>query len=622
MPESHLTDVLVLVAVLGIGAQWVAWRLHWPAIVVLCAFGLLAGPVTGYLVPSRDLGELVHPVVQLCVAVILFEGGLSLRWHEFREARSGVRRLLFPALPLNWLLGSLAAHYIGGLSWPVALVFGAIIVVTGPTVIMPLLRHAALRRRPASYLKWEGIIDDPLGAMLAVLVFQFFVTLQAPSPTLEVVLRLAGGVAVGIGAGYLAARLLVGLFLRGEVAEFLKPPVMLVSVLVVYALANAVQAEAGLLAATVMGMVLGNSGLADIQEVRRFKEYLAVLLVSTVFILLSADVDAAMLAALDWRAAALLAAVIFLVRPVAILLATLGTNMTLAERVLVAWIAPRGIVAAAVGGLFAPEMVAAGYPEARALTPLVFSLVLATVILHGFSIRALARRLGLASGARHGLMIVGASPWSAALAERLRELGVYVIVCDSSWHRLRPVRKARIPYFHGEVLSETAEESLDLADIGYLLAATDNDAYNALVCSQYTRELGREYVFQLPTDAEDHPHGIQRPLTGRPLYGREARYEALEARHYRGWRFELTRLSRDYRANAYFAELGEQTMPMIAVRRDGGLRLREAGRPLMPEKGDTVLAYMSASSLRQRGVAGGGEDSRYPKARDRDVPSA
>ncbi|MCS4503191.1 K(+)/H(+) antiporter NhaP2 [wastewater metagenome] len=605
MPESHLTDVLVVIAVLGVGAQWLAWRLQWPAIVVLCIFGVVAGPVTGWLVPSRDLGELVHPVIRLCVAVILFEGGLSLRWHEFREARSGVRRLLFPALPLNWLLGSLAAHYIGGLPWPVALVFGAIIVVTGPTVIMPLLRHAALRRRPASYLKWEGIINDPLGAMLAVLVFQFFVTVQAPSATLEIVWRLIGGALVGAGGGYLAARGMVALFLRGQVAEFLKPPVLLVSVLVVYAGANAVQAEAGLLAATVMGMVLGNSGLADIQEVRRFKEYLAVLLVSTVFILLSADVDTAMLAMIDGRAVALLLAVVFVVRPVAIWLATQGTPMTRGERALVAWIAPRGIVAAAVAGVFAPEMAAAGYPEARALTPLVFLLVLVTVVLHGFSIRTVALRLGLASRDRHGLMIVGASPWSVALAIRLRELGVYVIICDQSWHRLRAVRLASIPYFYGEVLSETAEQSLDLADIGYLVAATDNDAYNALVCSRYTRDLGREHVFQLPTDAEDHPRQIQRPLTGRPLYGREARYEVLQQRYYQGWRLQRTRITRNYRAGEYFAGLGDDTMPMIAVRADGGLRLREAGRALAPERGDVVLAFMSPRAQQARRPARG-----------------
>ncbi len=600
MIEAHLTNMLVLVAALGIGAQWLAWRLGIPAIVVLCLAGLTVGPATGVFVPHKALGDLVHPVIQLCVAVILFEGGLSLRWHEFKEARTSVQRLFIPALPLNWLLGSLAAHYIGGISWPVSLVFGAIIVITGPTVIMPLLRHAGLRRRSASFLKWEGIINDPLGALLAVIVFQFFVELQTDTPVTQLALGLLLGIVGGAAIGWLVARLMVRAFIAGQVAEFLKPPVMLISVLVAYAAGNAVQQEAGLLATTVMGMVIGNSGLADIQEVRRFKEYLAVLLVSTVFILLAADVDPAILARLDWRAAALIAAVVFLVRPAAILLATLGTPMRWQERLFVAWIAPRGIVAAAVAGVFAPEMVAAGYPEAAKLTPLVFVLILTTVFLHGFSIRRIAMWLGLASRDRHGLMIVGASPWGVELARVLRDQGVYVIVCDQSWHRLRAVRMAGIPYFYGEILSETAEQNLDLADIGYMVAATDNDAYNALVCSRFIRELGREHVYQLPTDTEDQPKRIQRPLTGQPIYGREARYEVLLERYYRGWRFHRTRLTSTFRRRDYLADISTETMPMFVVRQDGGLRFRIAGQRLVAYTGDTIVAYMSPRAQEQR----------------------
>lgn len=614
--ELSLTNILILVATLGIGGQWLAWRLGIPAIVVLCLAGVAVGPATGIFVPHKQLGDLFHPVIQLCVAVILFEGGLSLRWHEFREARTSVQRLFIPALPLNWMLGSVAAHYIGGLSWPVALVFGAIIVVTGPTVIMPLLRHAGLRRRPASFLKWEGIINDPLGALLAVIVFQFFVALQAETPLSEVTIGLFLGVTGGALAGWLVARVMVRAFIAGAVAEFLKPPVMLMSVFVAYAAGNAMQQEAGLLATTVMGMVVGNSGLADIQEVRRFKEYLAVLLVSTVFILLAADVEREILNQLDWHAIALIAAVILVVRPLAIFLATIGTPMRWQERLFVAWIAPRGIVAAAVAGVFAPEMAEVGYSDARQLTPLVFGLILTTVVVHGFTIRGVAMWLGLASRDRHGLMIVGASPWSVELARVLRDQGVYVIVCDQSWHRLRPVRMAGVPYFHGEVLSETAEQNLDLADIGYLVAATDNDAYNALVCSRFIRDLGREHVFQLPTDSEDQPKRIQRPLTGRPIYGREARYEVLLERYYRGWRFGRTRLTSTFRRRDYMADIGAETMPMFVVRADGSLRFRVAGERLVAEAGDSIVAYMSPQALEaRRPQEAGAETEARPRGR-------
>lgn len=609
MDESYLTLVIAAIAVLGIGAQWLAWWLQLPAIVLLCVFGILAGPVTGLVVPGRDLEGLVHPIVRLCVAVILFEGGLSLRWHEFREAAVGVRRLLFPALPLNWLLGSLAAHYVGGLSWSVALVFGAIIVVTGPTVIMPLLRQVGLRRRPASYLKWEGIINDPVGALLAVLVFQFFVSIGTGNAWTEVVAGLLLGTVVAGLLGYAGARWVAQALIRGWIPEFLKPAVLIMVVIVVYEVANAVQAEAGLLAATVMGVVLGNRGLADIHEIRRFKEYLAVLLVSTVFILLTADLDPAALARLDWRLFALLGAIIFVIRPVAVLLSTIGSPMTWQERALVAWIAPRGIVAAAVAGVFGHEMVIAGYEEAGVLVPLTFALILSTVVLHGFSLRTLALRLGLASQERRGLMIVGASPWSIELAQTLKELGVYVLVCDASWHRLREARLAGLPHYFGEVLSEEAEEQLDLADIGYLLAATDNDAYNALVCSHFVRSLGREYVFQLPKDTEDNPRQIQRTITGRTLYGAEARYETLVEHHYRGWRFQKTRITASFPARRYFQQLGLETMPLLAVKADGALSLRPSGRDLNPAPGDLVVAYMSpaAQAMRKKDAGKAGE---------------
>ncbi|KAB7627461.1 cation:proton antiporter [Alkalilimnicola sp. S0819] len=603
--NSHLTTALILVAVLGISAQWLAWRLRWPAIVLLCVFGLLAGPVFGWMVPARDLGELTQPVVQMCVAIILFEGGLSLRWHEFRVASSGVRRLLFPALPFNWLLGSLAAHYIGGLSWPVALVFGAIIVVTGPTVIIPLLRSAGLRRRPASYLKWEGIINDPIGAMLAVLVFQYFHSVgSGPGFGVSVFGGLALGLGVGVALGWLGAQLIALAFIRHWVPEYLKPLVLLMAVLLSFLLSNQVQHEAGLVAVTVFGIVLANRGLADIEEVRRFKEYLTVLLVSAVFILLTANITPETLRLLDWRAAALLAAVLFLVRPAAVLLATVRSDMTWRERLLVAWIAPRGIVAAAVAGVFGPEMVAAGYAQAELLMPLIFALVLLTVIVHGFSLDKLARVLDLASSERRGVLIVGATPWSVEFASTLQKLDVSVMVADPSWSRLRGARLGGLRYYYGEILSEDAEERLDLSDIGYLLALTDNDAYNALVCSRFINTFGRENVFQLPTSVEEQPREMRRTLKGRVLYGRDARYEELLRLHYQGWRFQKTRLTEDYPAESYFTEMDDNAMP-LALLRAGRVQFQQAEYPLKPQPGDVMLAFVSPKIQRERrGLAG------------------
>lgn len=592
MEESSIGQVIVLIGALGIGAQWLAWRLQWPAIVLLCLFGVLAGPVAGWVVPSRDLGEIVEPVIRLCVAVILFEGGLTLRWHELREAKGGVRRLLFPALPLSWLLGTLAAHYIGGLEWAVALVFGAIIVVTGPTVILPLLRQAGLRRRPASYLKWEGIINDPIGALLAVLVFQYF-AFAGTGGELQLLARLALGtvVAAALGAG---AALLLGQFLaRGWVPEYLKPPVLLILVFLVYVAANMVHPESGLLATTAMGVVLANIRLSDIEELRRFKEYLTVMLVSVVFILITADLKPEVLGHLNWRALALILAVLVLVRPLAIGLATLGSDMRWQERVLVGWIAPRGIVAAAVAGVFGPGLVAAGYADADMLVPLVFSLITATVVLHGFSLGWLARRLDLAAAERRGLLIVGATPWSIELARTLQSLDVSVLIVDSNWQQLREARLGGMPYFYGEILSERTEAQLELSEIGYLLAATDNDAYNTLVCSRFIAVFGREHVFQLQPGQDDASKRLSNTLGGHALAGKEAQYGQLLQRYYQGWRFQKTPITEGYSAEDYFSQLGDDAMPLLLLRASRALVLRRGDGALKPEPGDTMIAFVS-----------------------------
>lgn len=606
--HDNLTLVLVLVVVLGIGAQWLAWRLHQPTIVLLLITGLLAGPVFGWLHPSRDFGALLHPIIRLGVAVILFEGGLNLHLHELREAATGVKRLVSFGVVLGWALGSLAAHLIGALSWPVSLVFGAITVVTGPTVIMPLLRHARLNRRPASYLKWEGIINDPLGALLAVVVFQYFISSgeQAPFPAVVagLALALAAAAALGVGSGLLLATALG----RGYVPEFLKGPVLLAAVLLIYLVANQIQAEAGLLAATVFGVTLGNRRLASIGEIRRHKEYMTVLLVSAVFVVLTADLDPAVLGHLEWRSGLLIAALVFAVRPAVVLLATWRAGMSWQERALVAWIAPRGIVAAAVAAVFAPEMVAHGYADAAVLVPLVFGLILVTVVLHGLSIRRLALWLGLASVQRNGVLIVGASPWGVELARVLQGLKVPVLMADQSWDRLKPARLSGVRVSFGELLSESAEESLELNDIGCLLAATYNDAYNALVCTRFVPELGRSRVFQLRLHGgdEDDPRALPPTLRGQIVFEEGATYEELMRRHYQGWRFQKTRLTETYDYDALRRDCPGGALIMLVVREDGAVVFESARAPLKPRAGETVVCYLPEAERSSSSPTGAG----------------
>jgi NhaP-type Na+/H+ or K+/H+ antiporter len=593
----HLTEILALLIVVGIGAQWLGWRLQIPAIVLLSLCGLLIGPVLGILRPSEALGDVYQPLVKLAVAAILFEGGLSLRFSELKQATAGVNRLITISVVLVLALSAAAAHGIAGLAWPVALIFGAITIVTGPTVILPLLRQARLKRRPASYLKWEGIVNDPVGAVLVVVIFDYFVGADAGVLD-DTLLHLASGVGSALVLGGLGGWLLGRAFLGGQVPEYLKGPVALAAALGVYALSNLVLEEAGLIAATLMGVVLGNMNLPSIGELRRFKEYIAVLLVSGVFLLLTADLDPRIMLALDWRSGALIAAVILLVRPLAVWISTIGAGMSWQERTLVGWIAPRGVVAAAVAGVFGPALAERGFAGAELLLPLVFALILTTVVLHGFSLGWLSHRLDLSAQRRGGLLISGGTAWSSGLAAALHKQEVPVMVADNAWHRLRRARAAGVPVYFGELLSEHTENALELGAYASLLAAGNNDAYNALVCAHFAPELGRQQVFQLAPYEVAEQRRLSSGARGRIAISEEIQYEDLQQHWYQGWGFHTSKLTEAFGVEDLRHALPTQAIPILVIDARANVRLIEAGRPLKAEAGDRVL-WFGAKQRRQ-----------------------
>ena len=594
--DHHLEFAIALVVALGLAVHWLAWRLRLPAIVLLTAAGLAVGPGLGLVDPGRDFAELLQPLIGLSVGIILFEGGFSLQLHELRHTAQGILRLITIGVVLSWLLGIAAAHWIADLSWPVSVVLGAILVITGPTVIGPLLRHARLQSRPASFLKWEGIINDPVGALLAILCFEYLVYAGPGSAVWEVVgglaLAVAAALALGGGGGYLLSR---G-YDRGTVPEFLKAPVLIGGVVLVYTVANQFQSEAGLLATTAMGVVMGNMGLASGLELRRFKEHIVVLLITVLFVVLAADLDPDLLARLDWQAAAFILAMLVVVRPLATLLATMRTYMTWRERLLVAGVAPRGVVTAAMAGVLAPGLVEAGYPDARLLLPLVFGVIVVTVVVHGFTIQPMARALDLVASRRDGVLIVGANGWSIELAKLLTDMDIPVTLTDSSWHRLRSARNAGVQVQAGQILSELGQQRLNLAGIGYLLAATDNDAYNALVCTRFAPELGRDRVFQLPTEAteaaeEGGAKNISQTLRGRLAFSEEATYERMMQRHYLGWHFQRAELSEEFTFEDFARHCPTQAEHLLLVHENGEVVFHSPEHPLEPQSGDTLVCY-------------------------------
>lgn len=591
--QLELAGAVALVLVLGVAAQWLAWRSKLPAIILLSAVGLVAGPVLHVLRPSVQFGHALETIISLSVAVVLFDGGLNLRFHELRHAAAGVRRLVYLCVPISFVLYGLATHYIGGLSWPVAAVFGAIIVVTGPTVILPLLRQTKLTRRVASYLKWEAIINDPIGALLAVLVFQYFIYSASGRFSGQVAWNLAIAIAAGGMCGGGVAYLVSLAFRRHFVPEYLKLPITLALVIGVFVGVNAVQDEAGLLAVTVMGIVMGNMHLPSIEEMRRFKESITILLVSIIFILLTANLDPRILSHLRWDGALLILAIMLMARPLAVWVATFGAGMLGRERLLLAWIAPRGVVAVATIGVLAPRLQAAGYKDADLLVPLMFALVLVTVLVHGLTLDRIARAFGLAAAVSNRLLIVGASPWTTEFARAFMESGANALVVDNSWHRLSGPRLAGIPVYYGEILSESAEATLELHDVGILLAATSNDAYNALVCTAFAPSMGRGQAFQLPMYAAEagDPKGVTRGMRGRIAFGEAALYEDLWRRLNQGWTFQKTHLTETYTLEKYLTDCPEGTLQLLRIKSGGDLELHAQSAPFTPVAGDIVISF-------------------------------
>ena len=607
-----------LILVLGVGAQWLAWRLRLPSILLLLLFGFLAGPVAWYasdrwlgrpvyLDPDAVFGDLLLPLVSLSVALILFEGGLSLTLREVARVGGVVRNLVSLGALVTWVTAGAAAHWIVGLDLRLAVLFGAILTVTGPTVIGPLLRHVRPAGPVGPVLKWEGIVIDPIGAMLAVLVFEAISTgrLQhAPQPMLVGALKTS---VIGCVIGFVAAYLLLVVLRRFWVPDHLQSPVSLMFVVATFETSNLLQAESGLFTVVVMGIVLANQTRTPVRHIVEFKEALSVLLVSSLFIVLAARMELWFFRFLSGRVALFLAVLIFVVRPLAVLASTLQSGLNWRERVFLMWMAPRGIVAAAVASVFALRLGQAGQKDAELLVPLTFTVIVVTVIVYAGTASWAARRLGLSKPAAHGFLLVGANPAARRVAEALQRVGCPVLLADTNRDNVAAARLAGLPAVAANVLSPEVTEQLHLSGIGRLLAMTPSSEVNALAALHFAKLFGRSAVFQLdPGDRQDSPHkrgGIDRDLCGRLLFGEKVSYRHLAERLARGATVKATRLSGEFDFAAFRARHGNRFLPLFVVDDSGGAAVFAADAAPAPRAGQTLISLIDP---------GGPEDAAEP----------
>ncbi len=580
---------IALVGALGVGSQWLAWRLRMPAIVLMLLAGVLVGPVFGIFDPARDIGVLMAPIISIAVAIILFEGGLTLNFHSLQDAAKGVKRLVFVGAPLGWLTSALALRYGAGLSWESATVFGGIMIVTGPTVIAPLLRTARLSKRPAALLQWEAIINDPIGALAAVLAFSVVLVLNTATTFGAAMVELLIGVVVATALGGAAGWGLAWAFKRGQVPEYMKVPVLFALLVAVFAVSDMVLHESGLLAVTIMGIVIANANLPSYEELRRFKEHATVLLVSGVFILLAAGLNVDALWGLNWRALLFVALVIFVARPLTVLVSLLGSGVPWREQLFVAFTGPRGVVLIAVAGLFGDRLLNLGFADAALIAPLAFVLVSSTVVLHGFTLKPFARWLGLTGADTPGVVIIGGANWTTAFAETLQKAEIPVLMTDPNFGHLRAARAAGISTFSGDILSEAAEQRVELVSYATIVAATDNDAYNTLVATDLAPEFGRENVFQVMREkGSSARHQLPRTLGGR-WFGPEKTHGELEQLIRDGWSFRITRLTEEFSLEDWRSERPDAHL-IARIAPDGTIKLIRKDEEVNPKPDVRLIA--------------------------------
>jgi NhaP-type Na+/H+ or K+/H+ antiporter len=576
----------------GIACQWIAWRIRIPAILPLLAVGLLAGPIfLNILHPQDQLGSLYFPFVSLSVAVILFEGALTLNFDEVRNVARVVQRLLVVGALVTWFGGAIAAYYILSLPWDLSLLFGALIIVTGPTVIAPLLRNVRPSAGIASVLRWEGILIDPIGALMAVLVFDYI--LSDTGASLEhAAIGFARIVIIGSALGFGSGYLIYASLRRYLIPDYLRDVSVLALVAVTFAISNAFAAESGLLAVTVMGIVLANTDLIQVREIWSFKERMSVLLISTLFILLAANITPDLLALLDWRSVVVLAVVMLVLRPIGVQLSAVGSGLSRNERTFLSWIAPRGIVAAAVSSLFAFELVRFGYTEAAILSPLTFLIIVGTVLIQGSTANFFARRLGVSEADPQGFLLMGGFRIAQEIGLVLQDEGFAVRLVDTNYENISMARMRGLNAYHGNILSEYTEERLDLSGIGRLLALTRNDEANALACRHMTEEFGSSEVYQLyPRPASRQNDRLSRFQSGRLLFGADTSYDMLVKLLSDGAQVKRTALTEQFTYEDFRELYSDNHLVLLAIQ-GRTVNIATVDAQLEPQPGWTLISLI------------------------------
>ncbi len=622
---------LALVPTLGVTAQWLAWRTRLPGILLLLLFGVVLGlwvqpdqylaQVTGGELSSS--AKILFPLVSLSVAVIMFEGGLSLKLGELREAGGAAFRLVTVGALVTWVLTTVAAHYILGFHWRISLLLGAILIVTGPTVIGPLLRQVRPSRRVASTLKWEGIVIDPVGAILAVLVFEEVLSHSSNLSLQSAVWTLSETVLVGVVLGVGGGFLLTQAFRRFLIPDNLHGVAALACTLLLFAISNWAAHESGLITVTVLGIWLTNQKHFDVEHIIELKENLRTLLIGCLFIVLGSRVNLADVWNLGWPGLLFLVALILVIRPVSAFLSLAGSPLNWREKAFVAGLAPRGIVAAAVSSVFALKLEQgsglADISGADQLATITFLVIVGSVAVYGLAATPLAKALGLADDSAHGMIIAGADAWVRDFAGELHSLGIPVLLVDTNYNKISQARMSGLRGVCANVLNEHAREDLPLGGIGCLLAMTPNDEVNSLAVRMFRTQFDRKGLYQMTFKSmgDSSNRGMTRNLLGRELFRSGMTFTKFRDLHDAGAKFKATKLSDAFSYKDFLERYGDDPVLMCVLQDDRSLKINTVSDPLVPAAGQTIISLVSSVPLPRVGE----ETARQPTSATREIDS-
>lgn len=556
-----MTETIIIalggIAILSLLCQWLAWQSRLPAILFLLIAGILIGPVLGWLHPAKLFGHLLTPIIEISIAIILFEGSLSLNFKTIKQHSQVVGTLLTLGLLITCVSTTFLAHFLFHLPYSIAILFAVIICVSGPTVVIPMLRAVNLTSNVGNILRWEGIVIDPIGALLAVLVFNFInvydIHHSLPTALALFCLKILVSGAIGIGTGYFC-----GIVLRKQwLPEYLHNVGVLAFVLLAFALGNYFEDSSGLLSVTLMGVMVANMDEVHIEDILGFKENLSILLISFTFLVLAASIKFTHLHEILLPGLILVAVLQFVIRPLSVFLCTLHSKLSIKEKIFLGWIYPRGIVAAAISAIFALRLENNHIAGAQFLVIITFFVIISTVVFQSFTIRPLAKLLTLSTGTIQGFLIIGANPLARCIGKALQTHGFNVQLCSTEWGNIQTSRMEGIPAFYGNPVSEYADRNLDLLGLGGLLCLTAQPYLNTLAAVRFRREFGPENIYcvqtQINEDEKNDKRSAHKRLKNASLFADDMIYRKLNSMIKNGAETKTTLLTDVFSYDAFIA---------------------------------------------------------------------